>query len=1567
MDNKLSRALIELWQPNSEALLEEIEETQEQEDFQGPDSLLDETAFLRILVEKQGEPSYVPLSTNLGLKIKRRMLYFPMDFGELTLDGLIDTGAHSSAIPEADLRKIRLLAPQSIVKEGPAPSFQIMVANGDLETPKSTVELKFEVGDIEFHEIFIVMEKLSSPIIGLMFLQRNHTVLDMRQGILNFPFFSMQLKTADHKYSNVMEPILNPEDITIPPNGRTIIPIQSQIYAENAVTGILQPSDLLNEENDITFCAAIVTLDEGTTRIHVNNFTDQPFKLKKGMHIANFSVMTPEQMKHVRPIDPVSTWHLLNENEEDAIHYISNLLKANRNNDQYEQYWFPTPENPGDEESHTPIQKKILRELRNLQEAEKLNPQDNEESRQQFLSNFDWKDSMLQQHEIKQIEALLVEFHDIFARHRFDIGMNEEFTVKLTPKDDSPAYSQSLPTPVNLKEDILVELASLYKYGIITTLPFSKYASPIFAQKKPNGKLRLLVDLRKINNLISDDYINNNHPVSTLTDAAQHMAGKKLFCKLDCSQAYHCLQMEDQRSIEMLAFNFASRTFAYRRLAQGLSRALSAFSSFMREYLDRVIKADQCAQYVDDIGIAANDAEHLIKNLRETFECIREAGLKLTMHKCHFGATEIDFLGRTITPEGVKPQKERVIQFLEKTKFPKSKKALQRYLRFLNYYRNYIPRLSEKLVPFFQLLKKDEKVLVTTELIEKFNEINRDLDRCTQLALRQPLPNRQLVLMTDASFTAAGYAILTEDDPNQKFTSVKKSYAPIAYGSKTFTPSLLKMSIYAKEFLAIYYAFKEFAHIFWGTPKPVIILTDNKSVTRFFQTKIIPPPLWNACDFVIQFNFTIAHIPGKNNTAADYLSRMEMDPTEKLVLKIRADVETQPIEVNVQSAGVSEEEQVFFTEEDNETEEQIWERKKQSKAGLKVDETVIQIDTISENVVDEITNFTQKLRRTNQILLEQSKDPILLHLKAKIQNEEYSEEILQQDIRYKHYLNNLDRIVLKDEIVTRQYYDETGQIKYHQILLPKHLLKELLQAIHGTAHRHPGISKMLQEIRQKYYYPGIAKYVKKWVEGCETCARDKRVPNNTITPELLNLPEWDLGPEDAMQIDLLPNLPTSGGYQTVMTAIDVFSRYLFAYPLIEATATNVAKVIIDIMTKHSYLPTTLITDKGSAFTSTIIAEITQILGITLKCATTKHPQTIGKLERTHASLKTNLKMASGEYRRQWHKYLPLAVLNYNTTYHSSIGCEPSKVFHGRIPYNVLDHKLGNNPNKNFLPTTEFAEEVQQRTQILIDQTKKNIMQSYLKYKDYYDRKAKAAPLKEKDYCFVLQPKADSQASKIPFREHRRIGPFVIQKVLSNDNYIVRRLNTNKTQILHRIRLKKFVPNAPLEDKYDGEKLQPDNEIVIPQDDLYTISWEVDFEYDLFEPRKENWTDVATRRPTDAESTNTDNGVTDEESASNESCSERTTRNDVTEKQTRPRENNSSDESSPPNETPNGTENENDVTNDLKDSENVSNTGADITVPGISENGNSNENSSPRGGKYNLRPNPTPNFTDEYRY
>ena len=151
----------------------------------------------------------------------------------------------------------------------------------------------------------------------------------------------------------------------------------------------------------------------------------------------------------------------------------------------------------------------------------------------------------------------------MFARHRFAVGIKNDFKLKFLPIDTSPGDSQNLPLPINRKEDITVELALLHKYSINTTLPFKKYATPTFAQRKPNGKLRLLLHLRKNMKLTSNDYKKTNQTINTLTDAAIHMAKKKVFCKIGCSQAYHCVQMADQQSAEMFAFNFAKETFAY--------------------------------------------------------------------------------------------------------------------------------------------------------------------------------------------------------------------------------------------------------------------------------------------------------------------------------------------------------------------------------------------------------------------------------------------------------------------------------------------------------------------------------------------------------------------------------------------------------------------------------------------------------------------------------------------------------------------------------------------------------------------------------------------------------------------------------------------------------------------------------------------------------------------------------------------------------------------------------------------------------------------------------------------
>ena len=140
----------------------------------------------------------------------------------------------------------------------------------------------------------------------------------------------------------------------------------------------------------------------------------------------------------------------------------------------------------------------------------------------------------------------------------------------------------------------------------------------------------------------------------------------------------------------------------------------------------------------------------------------------------------------------------------------------------------------------------------------------------------------------------------------------------------------------------------------WGSVFPVIVFTDNRSVTGFFQTKIIPPPLWNACNYVLQYKFVIARVAGAMNIAAGFLSRAEVNPTEKLEMNIRNDVTTKAIEVNTQSTGVTEEEPLYILPQDIPTEQQLWEEKETLRRIAKEES-----HNEPENEVSEFQNFHQ--------------------------------------------------------------------------------------------------------------------------------------------------------------------------------------------------------------------------------------------------------------------------------------------------------------------------------------------------------------------------------------------------------------------------------------------------------------------------------------------------------------------------------------------------------------------------------------------------------------------------------
>ena len=417
-------------------------------------------------------------------------------------------------------------------------------------------------------------------------------------------------------------------------------------------------------------------------------------------------------------------------------------------------------------------------------------------------------------------------------------------------------------------------------YGIVTLSPNSKYSSPIFPQRKPTGKLRILIDLRRVNHLLRNDYSDSNFPISNMTDAVHHFAGKTLFTKLDCSQAYHCVQMADPLSVHLLSFNFFSRTYAYTRLAQGLNKSVSGFNSFVRSYLGSCLAANLCTQFMDDIGCEVEFFEQMIPFLRQIFDCLRKSGLRLTPQKCEFGLTSIKFLGNTKTPQGQNPETEKIEKLLKTMKLAATVRQVKRLVGFVPFFRSFLPNLAQNLMPWYKLLRKDVEFELQDDHLKGFEAIKKDLLEATKTTQRLAKPGQQYVILCGASCYSSGFVLMIEDYLVEEDGKKKQAYEPVFFGSQLFNTSQLKLSTYCKQFLTLYFALEHFSHFIWGAEKPVIVLTDNKSLTNFFQSKSLHPSLWNLMDRIIGYNVVLAHIPGKANAAADSSSRMQTDPNE---------------------------------------------------------------------------------------------------------------------------------------------------------------------------------------------------------------------------------------------------------------------------------------------------------------------------------------------------------------------------------------------------------------------------------------------------------------------------------------------------------------------------------------------------------------------------------------------------------------------------------------------------------------------------------------------------------------
>ena len=310
----------------------------------------------RLVRDETTNELYMPLSSTIVLKRKKEMLYVPLDFKNgSTIDALVDSGAYVSAIAQNELDRIKQQPPSNILKIDDPPNFRIQVANGQLQKPTATATLIFDIGDHIFAEHFVVMKNLTGPIIGLHFMRHNSVVIDTTHGLIHFPHLTMQVKSALSQTSAKLQAVLIHDNITIPQMTTKTITAFVDHVSEWNTTGTVTPVEKFTETACLIISQSMSTKFERKIAVRVTNTTESPYTINKNTQIAGFSVVTPEESKIIKPVD-MAILSMIPEGDPDLITYLTELLRTNKPGQQTNTFWFPTPENPGNTEEHTPIQ-----------------------------------------------------------------------------------------------------------------------------------------------------------------------------------------------------------------------------------------------------------------------------------------------------------------------------------------------------------------------------------------------------------------------------------------------------------------------------------------------------------------------------------------------------------------------------------------------------------------------------------------------------------------------------------------------------------------------------------------------------------------------------------------------------------------------------------------------------------------------------------------------------------------------------------------------------------------------------------------------------------------------------------------------------------------------------------------------------------------------------------------------------------------------------------------------------------------------------------------------------------
>jgi hypothetical protein len=421
------------------------------------------------------------------------------------------------------------------------------------------------------------------------------------------------------------------------------------------------------------------------------------------------------------------------------------------------------------------------------------------------------------------LEGIPIELHDymeVFSEDKVtELPPHHPYDLEIVLLDENKQVNGPV-YPLRLSDD--EELRKILKEqldkGLIRPSK-SRYSSPVIFVPKKNGKRRMCVDYRALN----ANTVSNTYPLPLIQSLVEKLRGAKYFTALDLKSGYNLVRIKEGDEWKM-AFKTKYGLFEYLVMPFGLRNAPAAFQHFMNNIFRDILDV-YVVIYLDYILIFSETRELHIEHLKEVLQRLKNNNLYCNLEKCEFLVPEVHYLGIIANGEGVRADPEKISKAVDWAT-PCTVKGVQEFLGFVNFYRRFIDNFSKCAFPLYQLLRKENPWKWGVEEQASFDSLKQALIESPILI--QPNVGKEFFLQCDASDFATG-AILSQQGKDSKLH-------PVAYLSKSLSPTERNYDIFDKELLAVIRALKEWRHLLEGSEIPVKILTDHKNL-EYFQTK----------------------------------------------------------------------------------------------------------------------------------------------------------------------------------------------------------------------------------------------------------------------------------------------------------------------------------------------------------------------------------------------------------------------------------------------------------------------------------------------------------------------------------------------------------------------------------------------------------------------------------------------------------------------------------------------------------------------------------------------------------